>query len=63
MKNKQDEVLALTAGVWNAFLDIKDGMCPTDKKDFNFHINALQNILFTQKYKIEVEKNQNNNKK
>jgi len=52
MMDKQDETLEKTAELWNSFLDIPiNEKHPDDVNDFRFHIHALQNILFTQKYK------------
>jgi len=52
MKDKQDISLEKTAELWNSFLNIpKDEIHPDDTNDVRFHIHAIQNILFTQKYK------------
>ena len=50
--NKQDETLKITADLWNKYLEIPaEGKHPDDNNDVRFHIHAIQNILFTQKYK------------
>jgi len=50
----QDKVLELSADLWNAFLNIPiNERHPDDTNDIRFHIHAIQNILFTQKYKSE----------
>jgi len=49
---KQDETLKISADLWNSFLEIpKEEIHQDDTNDFRFHIHALQNILYTQKYK------------
>lgn len=54
--SKQDEVLKLTKDVWNVFLDIPTSERHSDDTDdVRRHIHAIQNILFTQKYKKELE--------
>lgn len=51
---KQDEVLNITAELWNKFLEIsKDEIHQDDTSDVKFHIHAIQNIMFTQLYKIQ----------
>lgn len=50
--SKQKEILEMTEGVWNKFLEIpEDEKHSDDTNDFRFHIHALQNILFAQEYK------------
>ncbi len=55
--SKQDETLKITADLWNSFLKIpKEEMHPDDTNDIRFHIHAIQNILYTQKYmKLEYK--------
>lgn len=51
--NKQDDTLKISADLWNSFLEIpKEQIHPDDTNDIRFHIHAIQNILYTQKYKI-----------
>jgi hypothetical protein len=52
---EQDKVLKLTADTWASFLKIKRGLHDDYTNDFRFHIHALQNILYCQKYKIEID--------
>lgn len=48
----QDKVLKISADLWNEFLKIPDNeRHPDDTNDFRHHLHALQNILYTQKYK------------
>lgn len=50
--SKQDETLKITADLWNKYLEIPtEEKHPDDNNDVRFHIHAIQNILFTQKYK------------
>lgn len=51
----QDNCLKLSADLWNEFLLIPDNeKHPDDTNDFRYHLHALQNILYTQKYKKEL---------
>jgi len=51
-KNIQDDVLKISADLWNKYLEIpKEEKHPDDTNDIRFHIHAIQNILFTQLYK------------
>jgi len=50
--DKRDKILEITAQLWNEFLTIPNNeKHPDDTNDFRFHIHAIQNIIFTQKYK------------
>jgi hypothetical protein len=53
LMSKQDKTLKISADLWNSFLEItKEEIHPDDTNDFRFHLHAIQNILYTQKYKI-----------
>lgn len=57
--DSQDKTLKISADLWNSFLEIpKDEIHPDDTNDIKFHIHAIQNILYTQKYK-RIEDKQN----
>lgn len=54
----QDEVLNISAELWNKFLEIpKEQMHQDDANDVRFHIHAIQNIIFTQLYKLKEKQN------
>ena len=58
--DNQDDTLKITADLWNSFLDIPENeKHPDDTNDFRHHLHALQNILYTQKYKKYEAKNKN----
>lgn len=47
----QEEVLKLTAEVWNKVIDIPNSeMHPDDINDIRYHIHAIQNIIYSQLY-------------
>lgn len=55
--DSQDKVLNMSADLWNSFLEIPiEDRHPDDTNDVRFHIHAIQNILYTQKYKKNEEK-------
>jgi len=59
--DSQDKTIKITADLWNSFLEIpKEEKHPDDTHYVRFHIHAIQNILFTQKYKNQLSKTEVN---
>lgn len=54
MSTSQDKCLELTVELWNEFQTIENKH-PDDNNEFRLHIHAIQNILYTHKYKMEVK--------
>lgn len=52
----KNKCLDLTVELWNTFIQIK-GLHGDDCPDFRHHLHAIQNILYTHKYKTEVPNN------
>lgn len=58
--DSQDKVLDKSRELWNEFMSIPENeLHPDDTNDFIFHLHALQNIMYTQKYK-KIEKQKQN---
>lgn len=58
--DRQDKVLDKSRELWNEFMSIPENeLHPDDTNDFRFHLHALQNIMYTQKYK-KIEKQKQN---
>lgn len=53
--DQQDKTLQASAELWNEFMKINSNeMHPDDVNDFRHHLHALQNIIYTQKYKKQT---------
>lgn len=49
--DSQDKVLDKSRELWDEFMNIpKNELHPDDTNDFRFHLHALQNIMYAQKY-------------
>jgi len=53
-QSQQDRILNISADLWNEYLKIPHTeQHPDDNNDIRFHIHAIQNILYTQLYKLQ----------